>query len=470
MSESIAEMVLPGTFIEVRAEGLISVGAIATGNVGIVGTAARGAPGEVVALGSYADALDAFGPYDALAAASSAGRRALTLTRALQQVYAGGARSVFAVRIANGEVAAASLGLPRDTSGTSFTLTAKQPGTWGNAVAVELVDTGPSGSPSWVLTLSYRRTRETFTGTDAASLRAAVLASTLVDAGPVASGSAQLGTVSGPLTGGTDLPEVTSLDVAEGLAALEDAPVNLVVVAGLAADVVAGVVGTHLSRTLDAGRERIAVLGTRASGTPTAAPGVLADSAAVASDRIVLVAPGLRTTDVDGASVALPPSYLAAVVAGRMATVAPHVSLTNRTLPVDGLDVAYSRPLLQALLQARVLLVRQKFGAQVVRAITTDPGPFAQVSVRRTVDYAKAGVRSGADPYIGRLNNTRVRAALRATLDGFLSQMVLDEMLVGYALDVTATRDQEVRGVCQVVLTLRPTFSIDFIRVTMNLE
>ena len=65
--------------------------------------------------------------------------------------------------------------------------------------------------------------------------------------------------------------------------------------------------------------------------------------------------------------------------------------------------------------------------------------------MRRIVDYAKAGVRSGSDPYIGRLNNARVRAALKATLDGFLSQMVLDEMLVGYELDVTATRAQEIQ-------------------------
>ena len=77
-------------------------------------------------------------------------------------------------------------------------------------------------------------------------------------------------------------------------------------------------------------------------------------------------------------------------------------------------------------------MVRQKYGTQVVKGITTDAGAFRQVSVRRMVDYAKAGVRLGSDPYIGRLNNARVRAALQATLDGFLSQMVLDEMLTGY--------------------------------------
>jgi hypothetical protein len=86
------------------------------------------------------------------------------------------------------------------------------------------------------------------------------------------------------------------------------------------------------------------------------------------------------------------------------------------------------------------------------------------------VDFAKAGVRSGSDPYIGRLNNVRVRAALKATLDGFLSQMVLDEMLVGYELDVSASRSQEIQGIAAVTMTLQPTFSIDFIRVTMNLQ
>jgi hypothetical protein len=79
-------------------------------------------------------------------------------------------------------------------------------------------------------------------------------------------------------------------------------------------------------------------------------------------------------------------------------------------------------------------------------------------------------VRSGADPYIGRLNNARVRAALKATLDGFLSQMVLDEMLVSYQLDVTATRAQEIQGIAVVAMTLEPTFSIDYIRVTMTLQ
>ena len=57
MSETIGEMILPGTYIDVRAEGLIGVSGVSTGNVGIVGTANRGPLNQVVVLGSYSEAL-----------------------------------------------------------------------------------------------------------------------------------------------------------------------------------------------------------------------------------------------------------------------------------------------------------------------------------------------------------------------------------------------------------------------------
>jgi hypothetical protein len=124
----------------------------------------------------------------------------------------------------------------------------------------------------------------------------------------------------------------------------------------------------------------------------------------------------------------------------------------------------------KSLLQARVLVVKKDLGFRVVKGISTDDGAFKQISVRRIVDYAKAGVRIGSNPYIGRLNNSRIRAALKATLDGFLSSMILDEMLVAYTLDVSANRRQEIDGQAIVTMTLQPTFSIDFVKVIMNLQ
>lgn len=474
MSEAIAEMVLPGTYIEVRSEGLIGASAVSTGNLGIVGSAASGTPGKVVALSSYAEALDAFGPPDAYSAAAI--DHPLSLVRALQLAFIGGARNVWAVRIAAGDPTAAFLALK--TTKSDLVLTAASPGTWGNAITAQLqLDTTP---PAWTLTLARGTRRERFSGE---GIKASGLydqlsvagASKLVTAGPKPDAAAELVALNTatPLHDGTDLPAVTGVELAAGLAVLEDQPINIVLVAGFGAGEpsVASAVGGHLENTENAGRERIAIVGAKASGDATDAGGVLSEAGDLRDDRIVLVAPGLVAGDpVTGVPVVLPPPYLAAVVAGALCSLAPHVSLTNRSLPIDRLDVAYSTATVTQLLQSRVTVVRRKLGYQVVKGITTDDGAFRQISVRRIVDYAKTGVRSGADPYIGKLNNARVRAALKATLDGFLSQMVLDEMLVSYELEVSATRAQEIQGIAAVAVTLRPTFSIDFIRVTMTLQ
>lgn len=470
MSESIAEMIIPGTYIEVRAEGLISVGSIATGNIGVVGTASRGPVGEIVPLGSYSDALDAFGPYDQFDDPLVDGSP-LTLTRTVEQLYRGGAGSVYAVRIANGDPTKAHADVHSTGAAPGFTLTAVDAGTFGNTIEYTVVNQGTDQDPSWTLTLQGGTVKETYSGANVGEVRDAVAAgnSKLVTVGNAQNAGAAFDTAATPtaLTGGDDLPNVSSADVATGLDALAHETINILVVAGIGSAIVRGVVGAHLEQTENDGRERIAILGASASDAPT----VAGEAADVADKRIVLVAPGMTATDArSGAAVTLPPPYLAALVAGKLSALAPEISLTNQTVPVDDLDVHYNSATLKSLLLDRVLLVRPKFGFQIVKGISTDTGAFKQISVRRVVDYAKAGVRLGADPYIGRLNNARVRAALKATLDGFLSQMVLDEMLVAYQLDVSATRAQEIAGIAVVTMTLEPTFTIDYIRVTMTLQ
>ena len=469
MSESIAEMVLPGTYVEVRAEGLIGVGAISTGNIGIVGTAASGPVDEVVLLGSYSDALDLFGAYDALSAPTEAGSP-LTLTRALEQVFGGGGSSVFAVRAANGTPTTASLAVQASGAQPAFTLTEKGPGTWGRSIHVVVTSSTVDATTTFRMTLTYRNIREVYEGETVGAIHDQLGASRLVTVGAAQNGGAGLELIDTGLGGGSDGAAVTTIDLARSLAVLEDQPVNIVLVGGGAANVVGNILLAHVERTENDGKERIALVGAQSSGTSSSAADVLANAGALSDDRLVLCAPGMVATDAaSGSPVVLPPAYTAAVVAGKLATLAPHVSLTNKQVPITP-DVRYGTTLAKTLLQNRVLVVRQKIGAQVIKGITTAPKPFDQISIRRIVDYAKAGVRSGSDPYIGRLNNVRVRAALKATLDGFLSQMVLDEMLTEYQLDVSATRAQEIAGIASVVMTLKPTFSIDFIRVTMNLE
>ena len=58
------EMILPGTYIDVLAEGLIAPGQVTVGNLGVLGTAAKGLVGVPTLLSSYNDAIAIFGSYD----------------------------------------------------------------------------------------------------------------------------------------------------------------------------------------------------------------------------------------------------------------------------------------------------------------------------------------------------------------------------------------------------------------------
>ena len=94
---SLAEFVIPGTFIRVRAEGLITAGGISTGTIGIVGTASQGVD-ETHNLSDYEAAKATFGAYDAYAD----GAGSLNLTRALEVLFRNGARNVYARAVAAG--------------------------------------------------------------------------------------------------------------------------------------------------------------------------------------------------------------------------------------------------------------------------------------------------------------------------------------------------------------------------------
>ena len=59
---------------------------------------------------------------------------------------------------------------------------------------------------------------------------------------------------------------------------------------------------------------------------------------------------------------------------------------------------------------------------------------------------------------------------MHGAIDGFLATMLQDEALTAYELEVTATRQDEIAGRAIVNATLQPTFSIDYIRVTLSLQ
>ena len=359
---SISELIVPGTYIRVLAEGLIGVGGIPTGNIGVVGSVAGNstAVGKTCILSDYASAQDTFGSYDAF----STGK--LNLTRAIELLYQNGASTVYARAL------------------------------------------------------------------------------------PLGAGDAQ--------------PARDEYSAAFQELLKED--VNILVAPQLSTDDAKAVLGPILETGENAGRDAIAVL-----GSDKDAPDDI-KAEAPTNGRIILTAPGIQAYDSEAKqAISLPGTYGAAAVAGLLSTLSPQSSPTNKILPgVVHLAKRFSYGEEKSLLSGRVMVLEERQGVRVVRGLSTDDGAFKQVTTRRIVDFAKAGMRLASDPFIGRLNNQRVRAALKGTINGFLTSMVQDEALISYSLDVTATRDDEINGRAIVNAILSPTFSIDFIAVTLVLQ
>jgi len=350
-----ASLVLPGTYIRVRSEGLIGVGGISTGNIGLVGTASDGV-GETHNLSSIDEAVEHFGASDAITT------RNLNLTRIVGELFKAGARNVYA----HG-VAAAAVQADYETA-------------FGEIVKEDV-----------------------------------------------------------------QILVAPELDTATALAVLQ--PV--------------------LESSENNGQDLIAAIGADGADAATIA------GQTITNDRVLLAAPGYYVPDPANplVDVELPGNYMAAPVAGLISTLAPHSSPTNKTLvSVNRLAQRFSYGERVNLVNNRLFVLEQRQGVRVVRGLTTDDGGFTQVTTRRIVDFAKAGIRKVSNPFIGRLNNVRVRAALQGAIDGFLTTMLVDEQLTNYSLEVTATRQDEINGRAIVNVLLQPTFSIDFVAVTLVLE
>ncbi|HET7270071.1 MAG TPA: phage tail sheath subtilisin-like domain-containing protein, partial [Rubrobacter sp.] len=131
------EMVVPGTYITVRAEGLISAGRVATGIVGVIGTAANGPIGVPITLSGLTDARARFGLSDSFDRPED-GANPLTLFRALEHIYSNGAASVMAVRVAGSSQSSATFAV-QDADGLSVAvLGAQTPGTWANNIRIQI--------------------------------------------------------------------------------------------------------------------------------------------------------------------------------------------------------------------------------------------------------------------------------------------------------------------------------------------
>jgi len=273
--------------------------------------------------------------------------------------------------------------------------------------------------------------------------------------------------------GGNSIYAVKSTDntvasFATALATLENEVINIVALAGQDATNInlMAKFKAHLNLTSTIKRERIGIVG---CGVDSAIDPVTSGKDSVVDDdgRLIYVAPGIASTG----GAALSGAHMAAAVTGLIAGLPVRTSPTNKVLTFAGqLSANYNFGQLEKLVKANVMVVEKREGFRVVKGVTSSSNSaWHQVTTRRIVDKAIYGVRSACNSYIGKLNNDRVRGAMKATIDGFLTRMVEEESLTGYDLNVTATRSQEISGTAAVTLLIKPTFSIDYVQVTMTL-
>lgn len=357
--DQFAENVVPGVFIRVQAEALISAGGISSGNIGIVGTASDGND-EVHILSDYDSAKEALGEYDAYAD----GAGTLNLMRSIEILFRSGARTIYAYSLASG-----------------------------------------SGQSAF--------------------------------------------------EGGFD--------------ELIKEEVNILVAPELTTDTAKTVLGSLVNTAEGDGRDVMAVIGADADGASAIAAQVTSNK------RLIMTAPGFQAYDAAAeANVMLDSIYSAAAVAGLISSLAVQTSPTNKVIGgVTKLTEKFSYGDLKVLLNGGICPLEDRRGIRVVRGLTTqasENGPFSQITTRRITDFAKAGIRQVSNPFIGRLNNQRVRKALEGAINGFLTTMIQDESLTNYMLEVTATREDEIAGRAIVNVAMQPTFSIDYIRVTLSLS
>lgn len=114
-------------------------------------------------------------------------------------------------------------------------------------------------------------------------------------------------------------------------------------------------------------------------------------------------------------------------------------------------------------------------GLVVLRGLTTDGD---QINVRRVADHAVRGVKMLGDLFIGSLNTSDGRSALRQKLAEFLREMEKENAIVpstdgsdpAFKVDVYSSQDDFVKGIVRVDIAVRPVRAMDYIYATIQIQ
>jgi len=450
------QYVVPRVSTIVHTEGIEKPVIGATGIVGVIGSAQWGPIDEVVSLSSFADALKTFQDDDT----------GLTLIKALELIFANGASQVKILRIEHGDTDTGAVAATKNfVNGVTdvIQVDGKYKGAYGNNISVTITANAVDGDTRDVL-ISDGTKSETIIGavTNAEivayyNANSELVTLTALDT-PVVAAITETNLISGS-NGSTP----TTTNYSTGLSSFETEEMNIVVCAGQSDATVHTAIKTHCNLMAENGKPRIGIVGSAAS---TSISDNKTNAAALGSDRIVYVAPGIKMTDrLTSTEVTRAPAYTAAAVAGLIANNDVNISITRKPIQgITGLETEYNDSEIYDLTTYRVLTIGKYNGYSPVKDITTSTtSAWDFITTRRIVDYIVVVTESIGQGFIGRLNMSHIRLAMAAVIDAFMKTSKDNNIINDYSIDVTATRAQELAGICKVSLGVQPVFSIYFI-------
>jgi phage tail sheath protein FI len=251
-----------------------------------------------------------------------------------------------------------------------------------------------------------------------------------------------------------------------GLFALDTQNVNVIVCAGQSSASIHTAMDVHCQAKGD----RIAVVGGVIAESKAA---TLARAAALASDRVVLAFPGIQEFDaLANATVKLPSAFTAACIAGRLCTLDPYKSPSNKQIRgILGMEKDTNDADLADLIQGGVMVVTQKgrLGFRIRDGLTTTISfPFNQVNIRRLFDQIVRGVTEGNQDLVSDPNNEDLWHALEQGINDFLDKLKSQGAIRLFYCKVYSSLTDQKAGFLYADVGIFPTYAADFIVIRIK--
>lgn len=447
--------ILPGVEIQVIKE-IVAQQLNPSGVVAMIGTAEKGDTLTPTHVSSYREFADKFGSSEQF-----------TITKDAKQAFQNGVFEVVVTAISGKEGAKASLVLKDLKNKEAVKLTSKKSGEAGNNIKVKIE---PGLSPDTVnMMIREGEVIEISDNLVMESSNEFYLVdylnknSTLVTAEDLKSSSKAPNNnprevesnLSGGLTGAISKEDYeAALDKLEG-----DYDVDMVVACEVTDPAIHALIDAHCMKMSIEAKNRIG-LGTVAKSESI--KDICKRTMTLASDRFVIVAPYGNL----------------GAMAGLISRLNYYESPTFKTISgISKLEVYYTPSEQMELLKVGVIPLEAQRGRGiiVVKGISTSK---EQISVTRIADHSVRGIKSISDLFIGTLNSSSGRMALKGKITEFLMNMEREGSIVpstdgeepAFLIDVYSSQMDFAQGIVRVDMAVRPVRAMDYIYATIKVE